>query len=1116
MERSSPDSSAEAETLLLDALENRPDFASEDLAELCRTRPDLAPALESLYGRLRQGRELVGALSPAAGSFGDDRAPAHSAAPELAEGLEPRYRVVREVARGGMSIILEVWDSRLRRHMAMKRLRPVEPGVHHGSIERERRRARLFHEAQVLAQLAHPGIVPMHDVARDQHGDPYFTMLLVHGEDLSAIFRRTWEARDGWNLGRAVGVLQRVCESVAYAHEKGVIHRDLKPANVMVGAFGETYVMDWGLARAEGDGAPVDLPVEGVSGPSEDASAPAARPSTAHSLVRTDRAEMRHASGTSPLLTQEGDVVGTPAYMSPEQAEGRLDGIAASSDVYSAGAMLYELLARHPPYCDEDSNRSPHDVLHEVRREAPEPLRKVARTAPDELIAICERAMAREPARRYASMRALADDLRAFLENRVVRAHRTGALVELRKWVQRNRWAAIAGGILVAALAGIALVQTVLKREVDLARKTTEARAEELRRENYVNKIALAAAARTSEDIALAKELLAACPVDLRGWEWRHLSREVDTSDRFVPALEGGFDGAAWSPDGRWIATGHHDVRPNGWLNRVLLRDAASLQVLHALPIDNLSEGPAFSPDGTLLGATTRGGRVYVWEVESGLERFSPEGREFQSGVAFSPDGAWIAAGSTRGRVHIWRASTGSLVRILEGHGDQVATVAFSPDGKRLYSTSWDRTVRVWDLETGAPIRVIAEHSERVFSVAASPDGRYFASGGWDGAPRVFDASTFALAYRFPRGKGGGTFWSPDSRRLALTNGPALHLYDTATFDERVVLAGHDAAITGVAFSHDSSWIATTSSDGLRLWDLERGEREQERRLGREHLFGLAFSPDGRELACKADSSELEIWDARSQRKLRDVAGIEGRVLIRWSPTGEFVAVSSTSGGVELLDTESWQFACRFGEGHANDFNFSPDGERLSIADNRGFLSLWDARTGERMWSVRAYEGVISWPHGVFGGAFSPDGGTIATGARDGCVKLWRSATGELARVIRGAAETYLESSFSPDGKMLVASSGALEAFDLESGETMWITQTLGVRWPRFSPDGQRLFTGNTDGELGVWDPSNGRRLLTLPGHRNSVVSLAVSPDGERVATGASGTLRIYDTRPWR
>ena len=368
-----------------------------------------------------------------------------------------RYFAQREVGRGGMGAVLEVFDTELRRRLAMKVLtRQVSGGPSGKTITRPF--ARFVEEAQVTGQLEHPGVVPVHELGMDEHGRAYFTMRLVRGREFRELIQRIRAGDTEWTLTRGVGLLLQFCETMAYAHAKGVVHRDLKPANLMVGHYGEAYVMDWGLAKVL---ARQDAEVE-----AQDAS------------IASDRRELSGSNSGSALLTADGAVVGTPAYMPPEQARGEVARVAERSDVYAMGAILYHLLSGRAPYGGEDEAPSAASVLERVQAGPPAPLADLSPDVPDELVSICEKAMQRSIEARYSGMQAMAQDLRAYLENRVVRAHKRGALVELRKWVSRNRALAasiaISSLVLILVLLGSSLV--LRGKNADLAEQSRLAR----------------------------------------------------------------------------------------------------------------------------------------------------------------------------------------------------------------------------------------------------------------------------------------------------------------------------------------------------------------------------------------------------------------------------------------------------------------------------------------------------------------------------------------------------------------------------------------------------------------------------------------------------------------
>jgi len=454
-----------AKELFLSASELGPEERAALLARECAGDDALRRDVEELLGVDARGVPILESPppSPVAADAADETRALSDADRERLAGLAAarRYAVAGEVSRGGMGVVLRVEDPDLKRELAMKvalgRAVAGTPGPATGS-----ELARFLEEAQITAQLDHPGVAPVHDLGIDAEGRLYFTMKLVRGRDLRAVLELVRRGEEGWNPTRAVGVLLKVCEAMAYAHDKGVVHRDLKPANVMVGAYGEVYVMDWGVAR--------------VLGGADDA-----RPLAPVRTVRTTGASETDDGdeGASAWSTRAGAVVGTPYFMPPEQARG--EPVGPGADVYAVGAMLYQLLAGRRPYEDPDTPAPAAAVLTRRVQGPPQPVRSLTPDAPAELVAVCERAMAADPAERYPDMGGLAADLRAWLEGRVVQAYESGALAELRKWVGRNRLAASGLSVALVAVVGGLLwsrqAEAASKREIQMTSDAYHAEA---------------------------------------------------------------------------------------------------------------------------------------------------------------------------------------------------------------------------------------------------------------------------------------------------------------------------------------------------------------------------------------------------------------------------------------------------------------------------------------------------------------------------------------------------------------------------------------------------------------------------------------------------------------
>ncbi|MFM7296538.1 MAG: WD40 repeat domain-containing serine/threonine protein kinase, partial [Planctomycetota bacterium] len=700
----------------------RVESRSPELGAALRRRFALLDTLRSLDKDAEggAGRLLAGLLEPA----GSDELRAELLAEIESDtlGISPQFVELDELARGGMSEILRVWDPALKRELALKRLAP------HGDPEREPTATqvrRFIDEARITGTLEHPSIVPVHHFGLDPRGRLYFTMQRVLGPTLAEVIDLSRRGDAVWTLPRVVRALLAVCESVAFAHDQRVIHRDIKPSNIKVGRFGEIYLLDWGVARR----------LDADDTPTPDAEADA--------LEREDG-----------LRTASGVIVGTPSFMAPEQALG-MSQPHPRTDVYSLGAVLYQLLSGEPPYGNVGQNAG--TTLERVLAGPPAPLSQHAPRADAELVSICERAMAREPSVRYVDARDLAQDLHAWLDGRVVRAHASGALAEFGKWTRRNRLAAASLAAVIVGSIAVALWMTRSNEELRVARSDADV-GRELARESERNaRMIAAASAADSGELLMAQRMLDATPEKVADWEWRHLALRVDSSERVLADVGASILSAelVLEPPALVVACADGSVR---WLDL-----ATGAQQREPRVRAGAATALAFAPEADRCFVGREDGALEVFTLGGERIAESPPSIDAVAVLACTPDGRLVIAGhgDRKRRYHGWLQDRGVLFPLWDREG-RAHAVTFIPGTRTALigaraSNRLGESVTLVDGLSGAWLGRCGDQGERLYDLELSPDGERLAVLSWDGTlslRRLYESEPlWSVEHKGPEGR---------------------------------------------------------------------------------------------------------------------------------------------------------------------------------------------------------------------------------------------------------------------------------------------------------------------------------------------------------------------------
>ncbi|MBI2929545.1 MAG: serine/threonine protein kinase, partial [Verrucomicrobia bacterium] len=992
--------------------------------------------------------------------------------------------------------------------------------------------ARFSAERQALALMDHPGIAKVLDAGATATGRPYFVMELVRGIKIT-------EYCDQAQLPAAqrLRLFIQVCQAVQHAHQKGIIHRDLKPSNVLVTLHDGVpvpKVIDFGIAKAT-----TDQPL-------------------------TDKT----------VFTAFEQFLGTPAYMSPEQAELSGLDIDTRSDIYSLGVLLYELLTGSTPFDTQALTRAGLDEIRKIIREQdpPRPSTKLSQTlvAADvsplqssrqkpateeevradsrrllrikETIALLRgdldwivmKCLEKDRTRRYSTANGLAADLHRYLNDEPVVARPPSAAYRIQKTFRRHRLAfASAAAVLFSLVIGLfaSLWQTM---KLSQAQHATQQAQEATQRQAYVSKMREARQAWDDNNLARLRELLEETAAEPdRGFEWYYWQRQAHLELRTLRGHLGQVVDVAFSPDGERVLTASLDATARLWDSS---RGTALLKLAgHRGAVTAAS----WSPDGRRIVTAGADGTARIWDAASGTQLLKLKGHSRGlTSARFSPDGQRIVTGSLDRTARVWRADTGDKVLSLTCD-DAVYSVAFSSDGQRIVTGSADEKATVWDAATGEKSLVIQPPSARIparagdpttFYAGFAPDGNSIVTASQNQLVNLWDATTGAWLFELK----GKPHWlsprqndlpltasfSPDAQRLIVGGLDfAANVWQLDGQTNLFTLKGHEAEIVSTAFSADGRFIVTGSYDHTaKIWSGAGTTESLSLDRHTKVVSGAAFSPDGGQIVTASWDGTAIVWAAATgERLFRLDHGTNAVWRVAFSPEGTRILSGAKDGTFRIWDAFSGQELLKV-QGHTREIytaEFSQDGRRMLTAAADSTAKLWDASTGRELHRFDHNQLSVM-------AAFSPDGRRIATVCNDNnrntledaTAAVWDAETGRKLFPLEGHLNGFSCVAFSPDGRFIVTGSidWTATAWDASSGKERFPLKGhhAQVIHVAVSPDSRRIFTGGFDNTTRVWDAASGEELLTLKG--GLILAPGISADGRRIVAGPHPPVTVWES----